>query len=143
MSEKKTDSSAAGDQQLPAHASPYPLSRLAPQFDLVDMAREIQEADRVLNLRASAKLQVIAEQIKVLQAQARTILNETQRDQMLHRAECHFTRRPNQIYYLYRRPAGSLYFSLLSLRDWQNQPPHEFVGAYRLEADMSWVLVDE
>jgi hypothetical protein len=143
MSEKKADSLNANSEQLPAHASPYPLSRLAPQFDLVDMAREIQEADRILNLRASAKLQVIAEQIKSLQAQARSILDDIQRDQMLHRAECHFVRRPNQIYYLYRRPEGSLYFSLLSMQDWHDQPPHEFLGAYRLEADMSWTLVDE
>jgi len=65
MSEKKADLLNAEAKQLPAHASRYPLSRLAPQFDLVDMAREIQEADRVLNLRASAKLQVIANRSKL------------------------------------------------------------------------------
>lgn len=140
MSEQKVDTK--NEASLPAHASPYPVSRLAPQFDLVDVAREIQEADRILNLRASAKLQIIAEQIKSLQAQARVILDEIQRDQSLHRAECHFVRRPNQVYYLYRRPQGSLYFSLLSVRDWHQRPPHEFIGAYRLEADMSWTPID-
>ena len=32
----------------PSHAAPYALSRLAPPFDLVDLAREIERADTTL-----------------------------------------------------------------------------------------------
>jgi hypothetical protein len=120
------------------HASPYPVSRLAPAFDLVDVAREIAQADAMIGAVAGAKLAVIAEQMRALSAEARAILEQARRDVDLHRAKCAFQRRPGHVYHLYRRGADDLYFSLLSPEDWDGKPPHEHVGSYRLEADMSW-----
>jgi hypothetical protein len=122
----------------PNRSSPYPLSRLAPAISLVDVARQIEQADRMVNARVSAKLQVIADQIKALQEEARAVLAEARHDQELHHARCHFQRRPGQIYHLYRQQDGSLYFSMLSPDDWRGSPPHAFQGSYRLETDMSW-----
>ncbi|HEV57569.1 MAG TPA: DUF2452 domain-containing protein, partial [Phycisphaerales bacterium] len=68
-----------------AQSAPYPLSRLAAQIDLVDVARELERADAAVNLRVSAKLEVIAEQIRALQTEARRVLESAQRDQALHR----------------------------------------------------------
>jgi len=126
-----------------AQSAPYPLSRLAAQIDLVDVARELERADAAVNLRVSAKLEVIAEQIRALQTEARRVLESAQRDQALHRAQCNFRRIPGHVYYLYRRPEGATYFSMLAPEDWRGQPPHAFLGAYRLEADMSWVPADQ
>ncbi len=120
------------------HTSPYPVSRLAPSMPLVDLAREIEQADAMLNTRVGAKLEVIAEQIRSLQNAARTALEEAQRDQALHRAECQFQRRPGGVYHLYRRADGRRFFSLLSVEDWHGPPPHTFEASYRLENDMSW-----
>jgi len=122
----------------PDRSAPYPVSRLAPSIELVDMAREIAQADAMLNNRAGSKLKVIADQIKALQAAAHEVLEEAKQDQELHRAECAFKRQPGKIYYLYERANGSRYFSMLSPQDWRETPPHSFVGAYRLEADLSW-----
>ena len=122
----------------PEHASPYPLSRLAPATELVDLAQQIADADAMLNTRVSAKLKVIADQVKVLQAEARAILEETQRDQDLHRVACNFKRQPGRIYHLYQRSDNSRYFSMLSPEEWRGNPPHTFLGSYRLESDMSW-----
>lgn len=128
-----------GEQHTgPGRAAPYPVSRLAPAIELVDLAGQIAEADRALDLRVNAKLKVIADQIKALQAEARKILEEAQHDQELHRACCAFKRKPGSIYHLYRRPEGGRYFSMLSPRDWRGAPPHEFIGSYRLENDLSW-----
>jgi tRNA(Ile)-lysidine synthetase-like protein len=55
----------------PSSSSPYPVSRLAPVHDLVDIAREIETANTMISTVAGSKLQVIAEQIQALQAQAR------------------------------------------------------------------------
>jgi len=118
--------------------SPYPVSRLAPAFEPVDLTREISEADRMVNVRVSAKLKVIADQIKALQMEARSILAEAKRDQELHHARCRFQRNPGSVYHLYREKNGMAYFSLLSPDDWRQRPPHEFVGSFRLEHDMSW-----
>jgi hypothetical protein len=120
------------------HSSPYPVSRLAPSFGLVDLAREIEQADQMVTARLGAQLQVIAEQVKALQAQARQILEQARADQRLHHARCAFRRIPGRIYHLYQEPDGGLAFSMLSPDDWRGQPPKPFLGSYRLESDMSW-----
>lgn len=126
-----------------SRSAPYPVSRLAPPCELVDLAREIQRADDVIGARVSGQLAVIAEQIRTLQDQARAILEQTRRDQELHRVPCAVQRRPGQVYHLYRRDDGSRYFALLSPEDWGGRPPHRHEGAYRLEADMSWRPVEQ
>lgn len=119
-------------------ATSYPLSRLAPAFDLVDVAREIQEADRVLGAVVGGQLELIADQIRGLQAKAREILERAELAAELHRATCHFKKRPGHVYHLYRRPPGEAYLSMLSPEEWSGTPPHPFEGSYRLELDMSW-----
>ncbi len=122
----------------PIRTSPYPMSRLAPAHDLVDVARQIAEADRTIGTVVGGKLDVIARQIRALQDEARTLLDDARRDLDLHRAECNFAKRPGTLYHLYRRQDGRLYFSMLSPDDWGGAPPHAFEGSYRLEADQSW-----
>lgn len=110
---------------------------------MVDVAREIQQADQVLGAVVGNKLEVIAHQIRQLQERAREILDEAHRDSELHRARCNFQKRPGHVYHLYRRDDGSLYFSMLSLEDWGGAPPHRYEGSYRLEPDMSWTPAEE
>lgn len=127
----------------PAHASPYPMSRLAPVHDLVDVAREIQQADAMQGAVVNNKLQLIAGQIRALQEQAKRILDEAERDARLHRVRCNFSKTPGQTYHLYSRPDGQQYFSMLSPDDWSGSPPHTFEGSFKLEADMSWRVVGD
>lgn len=117
---------------------PYPTSRLAPRFELVDTALEIARADEALASVTNARLEVVAEQIRVLQARARAILDEARESAELHRARCSFVRRPGETYHLYERPSGELYFSLLSPTEWGARCPHRFAGSFRLEPDMRW-----
>ena len=123
-------------------ASPYPVSRLAPAFELVDLAREIQEADKLLGVVVSGQLDVIADQIRSLQAKARELLQRAEMNAQLHRAACNLKKRPGHIYHLYRRSEQEIYFSLLSPEEWGGRPPHPHEGAYRLELDMSFTRVE-
>lgn len=125
------------------HASPYPVSRLAPSIDLVDLAKEISQADTMINNVATAKLRVIADQMKALQAEARSVLEAAKHNQTLHRAQCNFKRKAGKLYHLYQKNDESSYFSMLSLEDWGGKPPHTYLGSYRLEADMSWTPVEQ
>jgi hypothetical protein len=127
---------------VPHRASPYPLSRLAPSFELVDIAREIQEADRLLGAVVGGQLQVIADQIRALQDQAHALMKRAEVDAKLHRAACTLKKRPGHIYHLYRRSEDDAYFSLLSPAEWGGQPPHPYDGSYRLELDLSFTRVD-
>ena len=129
----------------PARTSPYPTSRLAPPHDLVDVARQIAEADRFLGTVVQAELELVATQIRRLQDDARRILADAVRSAALHRAECRFLKRVGQVYHLYERPEthsgagiGRRYFSLLSPSDWNAKPPHVNIGSYRLGPDMRW-----
>ena len=140
---KETKKNAPKVHQGADNTAPYPVSRLAPAFELVDLAQAISAADASLASHATGKLKVIAEQIQQLQDAARQILEETRRSQELHRAACNFRRQPGHVYHLYRKPDGSTYFSMLTPADWSGKPPHEFVGAFRLESDMSWTPMDE
>ncbi|XP_065564186.1 uncharacterized protein C1orf50 homolog isoform X1 [Artemia franciscana] len=106
--------------------------------DLVELAHEIQKADDFTKANASNKLQVIAEQIRFLQEQAKRILEDARRGNDLNHVACNFKKIPGKLYYLYRRESGQKYFSMLSPGDWGNSQPHEYLGTYKLEYDYSW-----
>lgn len=127
----------------PAHAAPYPLSRMAPAYDLVDVAARIQEADATLATMTGGKLGVIAEQIARLQQQARALLEKARRDAELHRVRCSFEKKPGGVYHLYRTHAdGTLWFSRLGPDEWVTPQPQTYEGTYRLELDMSFTRLD-
>ncbi len=127
----------------PARAAPYPLTRTAPAYDLVDVAAQIQRADETLATMTGGKLGVIAEQIARLQEQARLLLEKARRDAELHRAQCSFEKKPGGEYHLYRKDAeGTLWFSRLAPDEWITPQPQTFEGTYRLELDMSFTRVD-
>jgi len=108
----KDDTSNEGALQTPGRSTPYPVSRLSPPIDLVDLAKEIEMADNMLSTKVGAQLSVIAEQIRDLQEQARTILEKAQEDKKLHRALCSFQKRPGQgVPSLRRRKGRPLLFT--------------------------------
>lgn len=140
MTTKRDD---GGKHEGEARTSPYPVSRLAPVHDLVDVARRIQEADAIVGAVASAELAQIADQIRHLQDEAQRILERTRRNLELHRARCAFVRKAGGVYHLYQRPGGELWFSMIGPDEWGSaDPARTFAGSYRLELDQSWTRVD-
>jgi hypothetical protein len=138
MPEKTPDSRRNPIHQGDDRSAPYPVSRLAPAFGLVELAQELEQADQMVSGRANAQLAQIAQQIRALQAQAREVMQSAHEDMQLHRAKCNFRKIPGKVYHLYRHNSGELHFSMLSPDDWNGRPPQEFVGSYRLENDMGW-----
>ncbi len=131
-----------GRYEGPSRAAPYPLSRTAPSYDLVDVAAQIQQADQTLATMTGGKLGVIAEQIAKLQEQARTLLEKARRDAELHRVRCSFEKKAGGEYHLYRKQDGELWFSRIGPSEWVTPQPQTFEGTYRLELDMSFTRVD-
>lgn len=127
-----------------AALSKYPTSRLSAPFAPVDQSLFIDESDRYLGAVARGQLQLLAEQIMYLQERARAIIAGVEMNRRLHRIECRFQKRPGHTYHLYSKRAGdedSEYLSMLSPVEWGN-PPHQFLGSYTLNDDMSWSRVD-
>lgn len=136
------DDSKPRPYEGPQRSAPYPTQRLAPAFQAPELAAELAQAEAMLSARTGAKLRVIADQIKALQEEARKVLTEAREEQALTLAECQFKRIPGQIYHLYQRAEERTFFSMLSPQDWGGEPPHTFIGSYRLEADYSWTPVE-
>ncbi len=131
-----------GRYQGPARAAPYPLSRTAPAYDLVDVAAQIQAADQTLATMTGGKLGLIADQIARLQDQARALLERARRDAVLHRAECSFEKKAGGVYHLYRRADDVTWFSRLAPDEWLTPQAQTFEGTYRLELDMGFTRLD-
>lgn len=83
-------------------------------MDIISLANQIQTADANLKHNATGKLAIILDQIRMLQAQAKQILEETDHNRQLHSAACNFNKKPGTIYHLYERATGQSYFSMLS-----------------------------
>ncbi|XP_017069936.2 uncharacterized protein C1orf50 homolog [Drosophila eugracilis] len=111
--------------------------------DIIELAQQIQNADKQLKSSTCHKLGVIMDQIKMLQAQAMNILKESNLNQDLHSAACNFTKKPGQIYHLYQRASGQNYFSMLSPEEWNLSVDQTFKGSYRLEYDLTWTPLDK
>ncbi|TPP66942.1 Beta-arrestin [Fasciola gigantica] len=56
---------------------------------------------------------------------------------------CNFVKKPGNTYYVYQRPDGSNYLSLLSPEEWGPSCPNIYLGAYKLMADMTWKSEDQ
>ena len=69
---------------------------------IMALANQISSADSHVKACATGKLKTIHDQIKALQEQAVKVLEEAQRDKMLHTAACNLKKRPGETYYLYR-----------------------------------------
>uniref|UniRef100_A0A8C0BG36 Chromosome 1 open reading frame 50 n=3 Tax=Neoaves TaxID=3078114 RepID=A0A8C0BG36_9AVES len=111
-------------------------------FPILTKPHSSSQADDFIRANACNKLTVIAEQIRYLQEQARKVLDEANRDADLHHVACNLVKKPGNIYYMYRRESGQRYFSILSPKEWGTSP-HEFLGAYKLQHDMSWTPFED
>merc|ERR1711973_279703 len=109
------------------------------QFDLVELAAQVEKADQFTRATAGSKLTVIAEQVRFLQEQARKVLEDARMNGLLHKTSCNFKKIPGKTYYVYkqRKHPDQEMLSMISPEEWGPSGP-EFVAGYRLEHDMSW-----
>ncbi|XP_057640668.1 uncharacterized protein C1orf50 homolog [Chionomys nivalis] len=126
-----------------ALVSPYHTNRVGDPLDLVALAEQVQKADEFIRANATNKLTVIAEQIQHLQEQARKVLEDARRDADLHHVACNMVKKPGSIYYLYQRESGQQYLSIISPEEWGAGCPHDFLGAYKLQHDLSWTPYED
>ncbi|OWA51003.1 putative Uncharacterized protein C1orf50 [Hypsibius exemplaris] len=119
--------------------NPAKRHQITDSMDLVGLAQQLQTADNFTKANTTNKLIVIVDQIRYLQEQAKKILEEANRAQQLHHVACNFKKIPGNIYYLYEKiPSQERLFSMLSPSDWGRSCPYSFLGAFKLQYDMSW-----
>jgi len=130
------------ESNITKHLVSARAAKKATPSDLVELAREVQRADEEVRHVASGKLQIIAEQIRFLQEQAKKVLDEARDSTNLNNAKCNFVKKPGNVYYLYERSSGTVYFSMLGPQEWADCP-HVFMGAYRYEQDRTWTKMED
>ncbi|XP_075237216.1 uncharacterized protein C1orf50 homolog isoform X1 [Lycorma delicatula] len=106
--------------------------------ELNELAKEVEKADKIAHSSAVNRLELIAEQMKFLQSQACKVVVELHQGLSLNHAACNFKKVPGKTYHLYQRQSGQKYFSMLSPEEWDSRLPHQFLGSFRLENDMTW-----
>ncbi|XP_023649561.1 uncharacterized protein C1orf50 homolog isoform X2 [Paramormyrops kingsleyae] len=79
----------------------------------------------------------------MLAQQVQKVLENAKMDAELHHVACNMVKKPGNMYYLYMRESGQRYFSILSPKEWGSSCPHKFLGAYKLQHDMSWTPLEE
>lgn len=121
--------------------SKFPTSRLSAPFQPIDAAAALQQAADMITVVTRGKLELIVDQIRHLQEQARRIIMDAEMDAKLHTAGCSFEKRAGHVYHLYNRGPDDPYFSMLSPEEW-GTPPHDYLGSYVMNGDMSWTRVD-
>ena len=62
--------------------------------NLIELARFVQQADSHTKSVVGGKLELISEQIQLLQAQAKAVLEGARQDLELSHAKCNFQRKP-------------------------------------------------
>nr|XP_030723041.1 uncharacterized protein C1orf50 homolog isoform X2 [Globicephala melas] len=97
-----------------ALVSPYHTHRVGDPLDLVALAEQVQK-----------------------------VLEDARRDADLHHVACNIVKKPGNIYYLYKRESGQRYFSIISPKEWGTGCPHDFLGAYKLQHDLSWTPYED
>jgi len=130
----ESNSNPGGVQLVNSHQA----NRMGDPNDLVELAAVVQKGNEFVRANATNKLTVIAEQIKFLQEQAHKALEEAKKDSDLHHAACNIVKKPGTMYHMYKRESGQKYLSILSPKEWGASCPHEHLGSWRLEYDMSW-----
>lgn len=121
----------------------YGSRTMDPAITLVDRALEIEKADETIKSHVHSKLELIGKQIKALQQEAQAILETAETDAKLHRVKCNFEKRIGDPLHLYEKNGSELYFSKLSPSEWNNNPPHKFIGSYIMHADRSFKKIED
>jgi hypothetical protein len=104
---------------------------------------QLKDSESHVKNTAYNKLDVIAEQIKFLQSQAKQILEKSSMDTKLHSIPCNFIKSPGNTYHLYERSSGEKFWSMVSPQEFGSSNKNEYLGSWRLENDKSYTKVDE
>jgi len=75
-------------------------------------------------------------------------LEDAHKDADLHHIACNIVKTNKQktwqhLCYLYKGESGQQYFSIISPKEWGTGCPHDFLGAYKLQHDLSWTLYED
>jgi len=123
------------------NVSKIPTRTLDPKISIVDQAKEIEKASEILDLRVNSKLDLILKQIRLLQEEAKKIIEEAYNDLELHKVKCNFEKRVGEVIFLYKKD-NELFFSRISPEEWGGIIDYEYLGKYKMRNDYTFEKIN-
>lgn len=106
---------------------------------------ELSESKTLDKIKSDAvnysKLKLLAQQAELLKMQIKEVINEGILNSNLHDIECRFKKVSGNTYHLYKKKDDKYFFSLLSLKDWNDSPPYEYIASYLYDHDKCFRLL--
>ena len=106
---------------------------------------ELSESKTLDKIKSDAvnysKLKLLAQQAELLKMQIKEVINEGILNSNLHDIECRFKKISGNTYHLYKKKDDKYFFSLLSLQDWNDSPPYEYIASYLYDHDKCFRLL--
>ena len=103
---------------------------------------ESKTIDKIKSDSASySKLKLLAQQAELLKMQIKEVIQDGILNNNLHDVDCGFKKVSGNTYYLYKKKEDEYFFSLLSLKDWNDSPPYEHVASYLYDHDKCFRLL--
>mgnify|MGYP001288877647 CR=1 FL=1 len=106
---------------------------------------ELSESKTLDKIKSDAvnysKLKLLAQQAELLKMQIKEVINEGILNSNLHDIECRFKKVSGNTYHLYKKKDDKYFFSLLSLQDWNDSPPYEYIASYLYDHDKCFRLL--
>ena len=106
---------------------------------------ELSESKTLDKIKSDAvnysKLKLLAQQAELLKMQIKEVINEGILNSNLHDIECRFKKVSGNTYHLYKKKDDKYFFSLLSLKDWNDSPPYSYVASYLYDHDKCFRLL--
>ena len=105
-----------------------------PNLEELQQHKIIQAVQR--NSNNYGKIKVLLKQIQNLQEEIKTLCFESLDSDYLEDVDCNFKKIPGKIYYLYMKPEGDKFFSMIAPNEWNTS--NRFLNKYLYDYDLTF-----
>ncbi|MFN3385251.1 MAG: DUF2452 domain-containing protein [Candidatus Thermochlorobacter sp.] len=108
-----------------------------------DMGKAKGRAIAAMHQQTDMQMAQLYEQMKLLAEQANAIKKRVEISERIYAAKMSFEPLISHVYYLYRRPDGEDFLSLVAPHEWgRSRKSFEFVAKVKLLADHTWEVLE-
>lgn len=105
-----------------------------PNLEELQQHKIVQAVQR--NSNNYGKIKVLLNQIQIIQEEIKNLCFESLDSDYLEEVDCNFKKIPGKTYYLYLKPDGQKFFSMIAPNEWNT--PNRFLNKYLYDYDLTF-----